>query len=184
MKRLVLIALVAAGCGGTKPEVVAVRVPTGPLSAEHATAVSLGGGRALTVAHVLSPGRPVFVAGHRARVLRVDRRLDLAVLAVAGLRAPAASAGAAHAGERVTVQALRGALPATVRRVVTARVDGVPRPALELSARVLPGDSGAPVVGDGRVLGVVFAGAAGGLAYAVRTDSGLPPPPARPAPSG
>jgi S1-C subfamily serine protease len=185
MRRLAAIALVAAGCGGARSEVLPVRVPTGPLSTDHATAVPIGGGRALTVAHVLSPGRPVFVGGHAARVVRVDGRLDLAVLAVPGLRAPAPPHGTARAGEHVKVRALRGALPAVVRRVVTAHEDGSDRPVLELSAAVLPGDSGAPVVdGHGRVLGVVYAGAAGGLAYAVRTDSGLPPPPARLAPSG
>jgi S1-C subfamily serine protease len=160
-------------------------VPTGPLAADHATAVALGGGRVLTVAHALRAGRPVFAGGRRARVVSVDRRLDLAVLAVPGLRAPAAARGEARAGERVTVRALRGALPAVVRRVITANVDGRVRPALELSAAVQPGDSGAPVVdGGGRMLGVVFAGADGGLAYAVRTDRAPSPPPGRPARAG
>jgi S1-C subfamily serine protease len=169
MKRLAAIALVVAGCGGAQTRVLPVRVPTGPLAADHATAVPIGGGRVMTVAHVLDAGDPVFVAGRRARVVRIDRRLDLAVLAVPGLRAPAVARGEARAGERVTVRALRGPVPAVVRRVITANVDGEVRPALELAAAVLPGDSGAPVVdGDGRMLGIVFA--SGGLAYAVRTD--------------
>jgi S1-C subfamily serine protease len=174
MRRLAALALLAAGCGAAQrpaPEVLPVRVPTGPLSAERATALPLGAGRVLTVAHVLRGGGPVFVGRRRARVVRVDRRLDLAVLAVPGMRAPAPARAAAHAGERVTVRALRGALPATVRRVVTAHVDGRVRPALELEAGVAPGDSGAPVVdSDGRVTGVVFAAAADGrLAYATAT---------------
>jgi S1-C subfamily serine protease len=44
------------------------------------------------------------------------------------------------------------------------------RPALELAASVMPGDSGSPVVdGRGRVVGVVFAQASDreGLAYAL-----------------
>jgi S1-C subfamily serine protease len=54
------------------------------------------------------------------------------------------------------------ALPATVRRTLTARVSGSGRtevrPALELAAAVMPGDSGAPIVAaDGRVVGIVFA---------------------------
>jgi hypothetical protein len=185
------VALALAGCGAGRPpaaappRVLGVRVPTGPLAADHATASPLGGAQVLTVAHVLHTGRLVFVGDRRARVLSVDRRLDLAVLAVTGLRAPAAAGGEARAGERVTVRALRGPLAAVVRRVVTAHLDGRARPALELSAAVLPGDSGAPVIDrQGHVLGVVFAGAAGGLAYAVRTDPGPPPPPGRPAPSG
>jgi S1-C subfamily serine protease len=55
-------------------------------------------------------------------------------------------------------------LPATVRRVITARVRDAPgaavrvRPALELDAAVMQGDSGAPVLdGEGRVVGMVFA---------------------------
>jgi S1-C subfamily serine protease len=194
-----LLLVAVAGCGADRraqpPAVLAVRVPTGALSGEYATASALGAGRALTVAHVLRAGRPVVVGGRRARILRVDRTLDLATLAVPGLRAPApARAAAASAGERVGVRVLRdGAtrtLPATVRRVITARVSGggvvEVRPALELATAVLPGDSGAPVVApDGRVVGVVFARVDGsaGIAYAVRL-AGPPSPPARPARAG
>jgi S1-C subfamily serine protease len=159
------------------PKILDVRVATEALSGEHATALALGNGRALTVAHVLRAGRPVVVGRRRARVLRVDRRLDIAVLAVPGLRAPAPVRAAGHAGERVTVRVLRDgavrALPATIRRTVTARLDGGPtagRAALELTAPVMPGDSGAPVLdGDDHVTGLVFAQASGraGLAYAL-----------------
>jgi S1-C subfamily serine protease len=134
----------------------------------------VGGGRAVTVAHVLRAGRPVLVAAHRARVLRVDRRLDVAVLAIGGRRAPAPRPGAVRAGDRVTVRVVRSgavrSLPATVRRTISARMGRAVRPALELAAAVMPGDSGAPVLdGRGRVAGVVFAQAADrdGVAYAL-----------------
>jgi S1-C subfamily serine protease len=45
-----------------------------------------------------------------------------------------------------------------VRRAISAHIGGQVRPALELTAGVMPGDSGAPVVdGDGRVVGSVRA---------------------------
>jgi S1-C subfamily serine protease len=125
-----------------------------------ATGFVVARGRVLTVAHVLAGGGAVRVAGRPARVVRADRRLDLAVLSAAGLRAPAARA--APAG----VEVLRGgrprALAVRVRRRVTATVKGpggaVVRPALELAADVRPGDSGAPVTdATGRLLGIVFA---------------------------
>jgi S1-C subfamily serine protease len=186
-----VLAAALAGCGAAQPPdragaerppaappaVLAVRVPTDVPSGEHATALAIGGGRALTVAHVLHAGRPVLVDRRRARVVRVDRRLDLSVLAVPGLRAPSPARGAARAGERVSVRVLRGgavkALPATVRRIVTARLSGngpvQVRPAIELAAAVMPGDSGAPIVApDGRVIGIVFAQASDrDLAYAL-----------------
>jgi S1-C subfamily serine protease len=117
----------------------------------------------------------------RARVLRVDRRLDVAVLAVAGDGAPAARLGSGRAGERVTVRVLRAgearSLRATVRRPITARVRGLGgrvrvRPALELAVSVMPGDSGAPVLdGQGHVVGVVFAQASGSAALAYALDA-------------
>src|SRR4051812_11924414 len=171
---LAAVAVLLAGCGGGGgPAVLDVRVPGG-----EATAFAIGGGRALTVAHVLRGDDPVLVATRRARVLRVDRRLDVAILAVRD-GGSAGGLGAARAGGRVTVRVLREgasrALPATVRRVISARVHGLDgrvrvRPALELAAAVMPGDSGAPVIDDGgSVLGVVFAQASGddALAYAL-----------------
>jgi S1-C subfamily serine protease len=111
------------------------------------------------------------VAGRAARVVRTDRRLDLAVLAVPELRGRGVRLGGGTGAGAVEV--LRDgrprALPATVRRRVTATVKApggtVVRPALELSAAVRPGDSGAPVTdAAGRVLGIVFA----------RSDDGPP----------
>lgn len=161
-------AVLITGCGGASPAVLEVRVDD-----HDATAFPVADGRAVTVAHVLQAGRPVFVAGHRARVVRVDRRLDIALLAVAGMR-ESARRGDVKAGEHATVRVVRAdgavSVPATVRRTITAHIGGQTRPALELSAAVMPGDSGAPVVdGDGRVVGIVFAQASGAqpLAYAL-----------------
>ena len=166
---LLLAVATLAGCGGAEaPSVQAVRVPHAD-----ATAFGIGDGRAITVAHVLADGGPVRVGDRSARVLRVDRRLDVAVLAIGG-GGRSVRGGAARAGDRVTVHVLRSgreaSLPATVRRTISARVRGQIRPALELAAAVMPGDSGAPVVGDGgRVVGVVFAEASDrdALAYAL-----------------
>jgi S1-C subfamily serine protease len=182
------LALLAAGCGGAgageraadEPAVVPVHVATAAQrSGASATAFALGRDRLVTVAHVLDGGRRVSAGGRRGRVLRVDRRLDVAVLDVRGVRAPPARTAAARPGERVTLRVLRSgearSLPARVRRTITARVlgSGGPvriRPALELAADVMPGDSGAPVLdGRRRVVGMVFAQASDrdGVAYAL-----------------
>jgi S1-C subfamily serine protease len=165
-----LACVLLAGCGGAAPSVLEVRV------ADHdATAFGVGDGRAVTVAHVLRAGRPVLVGGRRARVLRVDRRLDVALLAVTGVRG-AARRSVAKAGDHATVRVMRAdgasSLRATVRRTITAHIGGAVRPALELAAEVMPGDSGAPVVdSDGRVIGIVFAQASGTQALAYALDA-------------
>lgn len=149
--------LVAAGCGGAASvEPLPVSVRAGGLADERATAVATGDGRALTVAHVLDGARWVRVGGRVARVVRVDARRDVAELAVPGLVAEPVRF--ARGAGTVTVRRLRGAVSARVLRRVTATLDGARRPALELDARVEPGDSGAPVVdADGRLVGLVFA---------------------------
>jgi len=99
-------------------------------------------------------------------VVHVDERLDLAVLAVPGLRRPPLRTAPAAGG--LSLRVVRGdrvrALPAALRRAITAHVRDAPgsaaavRPALELAAPVADGDSRAPVTdGRGRVTGVVFA---------------------------
>ena len=160
-----LAALAAGGCGGSAPppEPLRVTVAGGGLVPAQATGFVAAPGRVLTVAHVLDGGGAVRVAGRPARVVRVDRRLDLAVLAVAGLRARPGSGG--RAGIAVLRDGRPRVLPARARRRVTARVGAAVRPALELAAGVRPGDSGAPVTdAAGRVVGVVFA----------RSDTGAP----------
>lgn len=165
---VLLLATAPVGCGAASvaPRPLRVSVSRGYGPAEIATGVAAGGGRVLTVAHVLAGGGRVSVAGHPARVLRADHRLDLAVLAAPGVRGQALRFAArdGHVALRVLRDGRPRALPAVVRGRVVAHVrtaaDGPPqtRPALELAARIAPGDSGAVAVDSGgRVVGVVFA---------------------------
>ena len=143
------------------PELVTVRV-----GHEQATGFVAGDGRVMTVAHVLG-GDEIVVNGQHATVVRVDRRLDLAWLRVAGLRGQRARLGGG--GDTRLL-----GRPAPIVRRIRASVDGGPRrPAFEIRADVTAGDSGAPLVTPtGRVAGVVFARSRTrpGVAYAVAVD--------------
>jgi S1-C subfamily serine protease len=132
-------------------------------------------GRVVTVAHVLDEGGTVAVRGldgvrRQAAVLRIDRRNDLAVLAVAP--APPPDPVTAD-GTRLLVRrdGRIKSLAAPVRRRIDATIDGAARPALEVAADVAAGDSGAPLLtADGRLLGVVFASSARRAATAYAVD--------------
>jgi len=160
---IVVVALLALVPGWrdspSPPEPVRVTVSRGGV----ATAVAAGPGRVLTVAHVLDGARDVRVGGRSARVVRIDARRDLAVLATAqASRSTKVAYGDSSVPVDVVVHVLRDgravALGARVERRVSASIDGHVRPALELAARVEPGDSGAPVTdARGRVIGIVFA---------------------------
>ena len=180
--------LLAAGCGNNKPAdptVVRVELEGATSAAETAMGFAVRPGRVVTVAHVLDPHRRLVIrAGtktEQGRVLRIDRRNDLALIAVPGIGAGSA---ALHPGlgtgfVRILVERRDGqaALDAHIRRPIRATVrtptsGPYRRRALELEARVHLGDSGAPVVdGDGRVAGVVFARASNGSSTAYAVDA-------------
>jgi hypothetical protein len=168
------------GCGGAdRPEVMRVTVAKDGLLPELATGVATGDERVLTVAHALDGRRAVAVGGRTARVLRVDRGLDLALLEVPGLRAPALRLGGdgARAGLVVLRDGRPRSLNGRIRRRVLVRWSEQPgdppsdRPGLELAATVDPGDSGAPVLDPrGRLLGVLYARADDDAATAWAVD--------------
>jgi S1-C subfamily serine protease len=157
-----------------------VRVGNGP--ANVATGFMIAHERVVTVAHVLAGGAITVqgadgVARH-AEVVRRDDALDLALLAVPGLRPDPTFAGPAT---RMLVHrdGAVAALPARVVRRITARIrvagatGTARRPGLELATAPAAGDSGAPVLSDGRVAGIVFARSRDrpGIAYAVDAEA-------------
>jgi hypothetical protein len=176
--------LLAAARDDAAPRVGIVTVEAGGGSRPEVATGFTSGGRVVTVAHLVDGGRTqISVLGERgarlpAVVVSVDRAGDLAYLTAAGLRPTPAPP---VAGVRVLVRRAGRtvALPVVVRRRFTATVTDAAtgvrrtRPALELAAVIEAGDSGAPVVAPGRLLGVVFARSAtrAGTAYAVALPS-------------
>ena len=147
--------------------------------ARTATGFVARAGRVVTVAHAVGTGL-VTVRGadgveHQATVLRRDAVLDLAILEVTDLQA--ARPRLPRSGTHVLLR--RGGTAVSARAVVHRRLDArvrtgdgrlvARRPALELTAPIRAGDSGAPVIQDGRVTGVIFARSRdrAGIAYAV-----------------
>jgi S1-C subfamily serine protease len=164
----------SAGAPPNAPAVVDVLVVPAAGSADVATGFEHGAGRVVTVAHVI-PGREarVLVRGgdageaRRARVIELDRREDLALLALRDNGIPSTSSPLPDSDAPHLVVRRDGrpaAIEVEIRRRIQARIRPRPgaapvrRPALELKARVRPGDSGAPLVAaDGSLLGVLFA---------------------------
>jgi S1-C subfamily serine protease len=170
-------AIAHATAGPARAGAVVVSVESRGLRS--ATGFVVRDGRVVTVAHAVGDG-PVVVRGagglvRPATVVRRDEELDLALLAVPALEHDLAPA---LGGPRLVVRrdGTTATVPADVLRPIDAHVrdaatgEVLDRPALELSARVGAGDSGAPVIGpDGRVAGVIFARSSdrAGIAYAV-----------------
>jgi hypothetical protein len=177
--RLAIVTVEAGGASGVEDGAASAIEDGGGSGAEVATGFTTGG-LVVTVAHLVetSRGRLSVVGEGGARlpasVVRLDAAADLAYLTATRLRPTPAPP---VAGVRVLVRRAGRtvALPAAVRRRISATVTDTAtgvrraRPALELAATIEAGDSGAPVVAPGRVLGVVFARSAtrAGTAYAV-----------------
>ena len=188
MRRVALaatvLALLGAGlaCGGGEsgPGVVTVLVDRPGTVPERATGFVAEGRRIVTVAHVLDGGGAVAVQRPGggtlpARVVRVDRAADLALLDAGVARASAPPGGSDVRVLRAREEGVR-ACPSRCGAGSSPGYDDsagpqvYARPALELAGEISGGDSGAPVVdGGGRLLGVVFARSRRlpGTAYAV-----------------
>jgi S1-C subfamily serine protease len=142
------------------------------------------GGLVVTVAHAVRGSTAVTADGRSARVVAIDNRADVAVLApeagldAAGLRIATDSAAgpvwlARFIGtDRFVTRAEAGpVLTASVDEPVDATT--YTRTAFRIDVALTPGDSGAPIVnGEGRATGMAFATARDGssLTYAVAVD--------------
>ena len=143
-----------------------------------ATAVVVEDGLLLTVAHAIAGAgedlKTIDLDGTErpALVVAFDPERDLALLEVDGLHeriemgAPEADSGGTIAA--VSSDLVIQEIPYRILRVVTARSGDiynegkVLRQALEIEARVSPGDSGAPLLDrGGAMVGLLFAGSTG-----------------------
>lgn len=167
--------IVAAAQAAGAPSTVQVQA-TGCGGVSSGTGFATSPGFVVTNAHVVAGGEIIAVrdrAGtHDAVVIHFDPNLDLAVLSVPGLGAPAIAWTDAPAGRGVQGATLGfpggqrdlAVKPASVRdrsQALGRDIYGrglVSRDILTLSADVQQGDSGGPfVTATGRVAGVVFA---------------------------
>lgn len=134
----------------------------------------------VTAAHVVAGAKGITANGHAAQALVVDRRNDVAVLRVPGLRAPALLIADPVDGGSVAILGYpeNGPFDARAGRVgVTSDVlvDGVLREITAVSGLVRHGNSGGPAVdAAGRVESTIFAARVG-----TRAGYGIPAAPVR-----
>ncbi len=117
----------------------------------------------VTAAHVVTGAHGIRAQGHRAQALVVDRKEDIAVLRVPGLRAPVLPAADARSGDSVAILGYPedGPFDARAGRVgSTADVldGGSLREVTAISGLIRHGNSGGPVVdASGAVVATIFA---------------------------
>ena len=134
----------------------------------------------VTAAHVISGGSGIRAGGFAARVLVVDRKQDIAVLRVPGLRAPALPLADPHSGDSVALLGYpeNGPFDARAGRVgatADVLVNGALREVTALRGLVRHGNSGGPAVNAaGQVEATVFAARIG-----ARAGYGVPAAPVR-----
>ena len=166
------IAVVPVSCADeSPPQVSSVAVAATPCdrpTARLGVGTVVAEGLVLTAAHIVEDElRSLEVDGQPARVVAIDTRIDVAVLSVdAALDEDTVERGVARLADagiadtvRITTPA--GVIDTTVERIVTLDVEDTTdeavrrRLALVLDGAVPAGTSGAPVVDDGHLVGVV-----------------------------
>jgi S1-C subfamily serine protease len=134
----------------------------------------------VTAAHVVEGASKIEAAGHVARALVVDRKQDVAVLRVSGLRAPPLPIVDAHAGESVAILGYPDngpfdARPGRMGATADVLVSGFLREVTAISGLVRHGNSGSPAVNAaGQVEATIFAARIGS-----RAGYGVPAAPVR-----
>jgi uncharacterized membrane protein required for colicin V production len=125
----------------------------------------------VTAAHVVAGARGITASGHRAQVLALDRRNDVAVLRASGLRGAALPLVDPHSGDSIAILGYPengpfDARPGRVGTTADVLVNGALREVTAVSGLIRHGNSGGPAVnGSGQVESTIFAariGAPGG----------------------
>jgi hypothetical protein len=157
------------------------------------TSFVVGSGLVMTDAHVVAgePGLTVTIGGHavRATLVRFDPSLDVALLRVPGLelRPVPLNPAVVATGTAATVIGFPGggprtATPAGIAGALTAQGRDIyggglaSRAIYAVTASVLPGNSGSPLVTGNAAVGMVFSRSLSqpGLAYAIRASALVP----------
>lgn len=134
----------------------------------------------VTAAHVVAGASGILVAGRPAKALVVDRKQDVAVLRVPGLRARPLTIVDPHSGDSVAILGYPedgpfDARPGRVGSTADVLVNGSLREVTALSGLVRHGNSGGPAVNEaGQVEATVFAARIG-----ARAGYGVPAAPVR-----
>ena len=168
-----LVAMTGVSCGADQalpPAIVSViAVGCGPVE-RIATGFAVGPDRVVTVAHTLRGATEIRVSDEAARLVGIDHRTDVAVLATTR-RLPGSpttrfappAVGAARVGrspDQITVSITKVA-PIDIdepRDTAQYRRDGLVASVTDRGDSIVSGDSGSPVIdAQGRVVGVVFA---------------------------
>src|SRR4051794_14199576 len=183
---VVLTIALLAGCAGDPPSGVVGLTVTGCSTGQaHGSGIVVAPGLVLTAAHVVKGAKSIDVTNGTRQatgsVVAFDPDMDLAYVHLdADLGAPSAlSSSAVALGARGLAYMFRDGhpttIPITVRRPVNIRTEDIyikgetNRPGYELDADIQSGDSGGPVVVDGKVIGVLWARSSkyDGRAYAI-----------------
>lgn len=197
MRRLLGITagvLALAGCASDPPSAI-VGIRAEGCGVHIGSGAFIGVDTVLTAAHTVAGAESltVFSDGRSlpAELIALDADNDLALVRADGprgeplpmhtRRVDAGSAAVAYVvrdGEVIS-------LPVTIVRWVTVettdiyREEEVSRPGLEISGAIEPGDSGAAVVADGKLVGVVWARSNQSLGRSYATDPAAVPTPTR-----